>query len=91
MNKAGSKRFVALVMATHFPQALTMVLLATVSSALIGQHGIPLLYLAIAAAAGQATSWVRLLFQRSTSSFSFIAVSFQVCISRKILLCLKTL
>lgn len=55
MNKAGSKRFVALVLATHFPQALTMVLLATVSSALIGQHGIPLLYLAIAAAAGQAS------------------------------------
>jgi hypothetical protein len=29
------------------------------------------------------TSWVRLLFQRSTSSFSFIIFSFQVCISRK--------
>lgn len=48
-------RLVALVMATHFPQALTMLLVTTVASALYGQHGIQLLFLAIATAAGQAS------------------------------------
>lgn len=48
-------RLVALVMATHFPQALTMLVMTTVASALYGQHGIQLLFLAIATAAGQAS------------------------------------
>ncbi len=48
-------RLVALVMATHFPQALTMLLVTTAASALYGQHGIQLLFLAIATAAGQAS------------------------------------
>ena len=42
-------------MATHFPQALTMLLVTTAASALYGQHGIQLLFLAIATAAGQAS------------------------------------
>lgn len=48
-------RLVALVMATHFPQALTMLLVTTVASALYGQQGIQLLFLAIATGAGQAS------------------------------------
>ena len=42
-------------MATHFPQALTMLFVTTAASALYGQHGIQLLFLAIATAAGQAS------------------------------------
>jgi len=50
---------VALVKATHFPQALAMVLLSVVASALFGQVGIQLLFVAIATAAGQASiGWV---------------------------------
>ena len=52
-------KFLALVRATHFPQALAMVLLSVVASALYGQHGVQLLYVAIASAAGQASiGWV---------------------------------
>lgn len=52
-------RFVALVKATHFPQALAMVVLSVVASALFGQVGIQLLFVAIATAAGQASiGWV---------------------------------
>jgi 4-hydroxybenzoate polyprenyltransferase len=52
-------KFVALVKATHFPQALAMVLLSVVASALFGQVGIQLLFVAIATAAGQASvGWV---------------------------------
>ncbi len=45
----------ALVLATHFPQALTMLMLVTLASFLNGQHGIQLLFLSIATAAGQAS------------------------------------
>ena len=52
-------KFLALVKATHFPQALAMVLLSIVASALYGQRGVQLLYVAIASAAGQASiGWV---------------------------------
>ena len=52
-------KFVALVKATHFPQALAMMLLSTVASAVFGQRGIQLLFVAIATAAGQASiGWV---------------------------------
>jgi 4-hydroxybenzoate polyprenyltransferase len=52
-------KFVALVKATHFPQALAMVLLSIVASALFGQVGIQLLFVAVATAAGQASvGWV---------------------------------
>jgi len=47
--------FVALVMATHFPQALAMVVVTTVASAAYGQQGIKLFFVAIATAAGQAS------------------------------------
>jgi len=47
------------VKATHFPQALAMVLLSIVASAVFGQRGIQLLFVAIATAAGQASvGWV---------------------------------
>jgi len=47
------------VKATHFPQALAMVLVSIVASALFGQQGIQLLFVAIATAAGQASiGWV---------------------------------
>lgn len=52
-------RFASLVLATHFPQALTMVILTTTLSFLFGQHGIILMFVLIATAAGQASiGWV---------------------------------
>jgi len=49
----------SLVKATHFPQALLMVTLTAVATALYGQHGIGLLFVLIATAAGQASiGWV---------------------------------
>jgi 4-hydroxybenzoate polyprenyltransferase len=52
-------RFLALAKATHWPQALTMVILASASSAYLGQHGLQLLFVLIAVAAGQASvGWV---------------------------------
>jgi 4-hydroxybenzoate polyprenyltransferase len=53
--KSKKNLFVALVLATHFPQALAMVVVTTVSSALFGQHGLELLLVVIATAAGQAS------------------------------------
>jgi len=53
--KSKKNLFVALVLATHFPQALAMVVVTTVASALFGQHGIELLFVVIATAAGQAS------------------------------------
>jgi protoheme IX farnesyltransferase len=52
-------RFLALAKATHWPQALTMVILATGYSAYLGQHGLQLLYVLIAVTSGQASvGWV---------------------------------
>ena len=52
-------KFLALTKATHWPQALTMVILATGYSAYLGQHGLQLLYVLIAVTAGQASvGWV---------------------------------
>jgi len=52
-------KFLALAKATHWPQALTMVILATAFSFYLGQHGLQLLYVLIAVAAGQASvGWV---------------------------------
>jgi len=52
-------KFVAFVKATHFPQALAMLLVSIMVSAQYGQHGIQLLFLAIATAAGQASiGWI---------------------------------
>ena len=49
----------ALLLATHFPQALAMLLLSTLLSIFFGQHEIQLLFLATATAAGQASiGWV---------------------------------
>jgi 4-hydroxybenzoate polyprenyltransferase len=53
--KSKKNLFVALVMATHFPQALAMVVVTTLASALFGQHGLELLFVVIATAAGQAS------------------------------------
>lgn len=47
------------MLATHFPQALTMVILTTTLSFLFGQHGVILIFVIIATAAGQASiGWV---------------------------------
>ena len=52
-------KFLALARATHWPQALTMVFLVTAWSAILGQHGIRLIFVLIATAAGQASvGWV---------------------------------
>ena len=52
-------RFLALAKATHWPQALTMVILATASSFYLGQHGLQFLFVLIAVIAGQASvGWV---------------------------------
>lgn len=52
-------KFLALTKATHWPQALAMVILATFSSAYLGQHGLKLLFVFIAVASGQASvGWV---------------------------------
>jgi len=52
-------KYIALAKATHWPQALAMVTLATVASFLVGQHGIQLLFVALATAFGQASvGWV---------------------------------
>ncbi len=57
MNKGS--RVQALVLATHFPQALAMLILVTLASFLSGQRGIQLLFVAIATVAGQASvGWV---------------------------------
>jgi len=48
-------RTMALVSATHFPQALAMVALATGSCALLGLSGWPLVMVVIATASGQAS------------------------------------
>lgn len=59
VKESKKTRFVALVMATHFPQALTMLIVTTVASAAYGQQGIKLFFVAIATAAGQASiGWV---------------------------------
>jgi len=59
MKNESSSLFVSLVRATHFPQALTMVILTTTAAYLFGQHGIPLLFVLLATAAGQASiGWV---------------------------------
>ena len=50
-----SNKFEAFAKATHFPQALAMLLLATAASAIYGQHGVQLVFVAIATAAGQAS------------------------------------
>jgi 4-hydroxybenzoate polyprenyltransferase len=60
-------RFLALVKATHFPQALTMVLLTTVAAVLCGQSGFSLLFVVIATASGQASiGWVNDLVDLET-------------------------
>lgn len=52
-------RFVALVLATHFPQALAMVVLTVSASWIYGQQGIGIIFVLIAIAAGQASiGWV---------------------------------
>jgi len=52
-------KFLALTKATHWPQALTMVILATASSFYLGQHGLQLLDVLISVTAGQASvGWV---------------------------------
>lgn len=52
-------RFLALLKATHFPQALTMVLLTTIAAVICGLSDFRLLFVAIATAAGQASiGWV---------------------------------
>jgi len=48
-------KFVAFIKATHFPQALAMILVAAALSALYGQRGLALLFVVIATAAGQAS------------------------------------
>ncbi|MEI7419276.1 MAG: UbiA family prenyltransferase [Actinomycetes bacterium] len=60
-------RFLALLKATHFPQALTMVLLTTVAAVLCGQSGFSLLFVVIATASGQASiGWVNDLVDLET-------------------------
>jgi 4-hydroxybenzoate polyprenyltransferase len=52
-------KFLALTKATHWPQALSMVILAAASSFYLGQHGLQLLFVLIAVTAGQASvGWV---------------------------------
>jgi 4-hydroxybenzoate polyprenyltransferase len=52
-------KFVALVKATHWPQALTMIVLTTAASALLGQSGTQLFSVFFATACGQASvGWV---------------------------------
>jgi 4-hydroxybenzoate polyprenyltransferase len=52
-------RILAFIKATHFPQALTMVLLTTSSSWVLGQQSFVLIFVFIAVAAGQASiGWV---------------------------------
>lgn len=52
-------RLRAYIAATHFPQALTMVLLSTMSSWVLGQRSFVLIFVFIAVAAGQASiGWV---------------------------------
>ena len=59
MPAKSRSRFISLVMATHFPQALTMIVLTTTLSFLFGNHSIGLIYVFIATAAGQASiGWV---------------------------------
>jgi len=59
MKNKSSSLSISLVRATHFPQALTMVILTTTAVYLSGQHGIPLILVLLATAAGQASiGWV---------------------------------
>lgn len=52
-------RLRAYIAATHFPQALTMVLLTTISSWVLGQRSFVLVFIFIAVASGQASiGWV---------------------------------
>lgn len=52
-------RIVAFIKATHFPQALTMVLLTTISSWALGQRSLGLVFVFFAVAAGQSSiGWV---------------------------------
>ena len=52
-------RIRAYILATHFPQALTMVLLTTISSWALGQRSLGLVFVFIAVAAGQSSiGWV---------------------------------
>ena len=52
-------RILAFIKATHFPQALTMVLLTTISSWVLGQRSFVLIFVFIAVASGQASiGWV---------------------------------
>lgn len=52
-------RLRAYIAATHFPQALTMVLLTTISSWVLGQRSFVLVFVFIAVASGQASiGWV---------------------------------
>jgi len=54
-----STRIRAYIASTHFPQALTMVLLTTISSWVLGQQSFVLIFVFIAVAAGQASiGWV---------------------------------
>jgi len=60
-------RFLALLKATHFPQALTMVLLTTIAAVICGLSDFRLLFVAIATAAGQASiGWVNDLVDLET-------------------------
>lgn len=59
MAKLGRSTFVALALATHLPQALAMVSVATVGSALYGQRGLGLIWVILAVSSGQASvGWV---------------------------------
>jgi len=52
-------KFLALTKATHWPQALTMIILATGYSSYLGQNGLKLLFVFIAVTSGQASvGWV---------------------------------
>jgi len=59
VSEKKQSRFIALVLATHFPQALAMVVLTVSSSWIYGQRGIGIIFVLLATSAGQASiGWV---------------------------------